>query len=54
MMSFQVGTALLLSGVQMFSLSMLMALLLFLPGEKTYSFFKHFYLSFLATGAHRG
>jgi hypothetical protein len=34
--AFQVGIAILLSGVQFFSLSMLSALILFLPSEKTY------------------
>ena len=39
MVGFQIGIALLLSGVQMFSLSMLIALILFLPSKTTHDFF---------------
>lgn len=38
MAGFQIGIALLLSGVQLFSLSMLIALVLFLPSEATHDF----------------
>jgi hypothetical protein len=40
MISFQVGIAILLSGVQVFSLSMVVALILFLPSESTRDFFR--------------
>ncbi len=42
MAAFQVGIAVLLSGVQFFSLSMLIALILFLPSEKTHQFCSRF------------
>ena len=38
MIAFQVGIAVMLSGVQVFSLSMVVALILFLPSEKTHRF----------------
>src|SRR6185503_12023583 len=40
LMAFQIGIALLLSGVQVFSLCMLVALVLFLPSEETHRFFR--------------
>jgi hypothetical protein len=41
MVSFQLGIAVLLSGVQFFSISMIIALILFLPSEATHDFFTH-------------
>ena len=38
MVGFQIGIAILLSGVQVFSLSMILALILFLPSEATHDF----------------
>jgi hypothetical protein len=40
MVSFQLGIAVMLSGVQMFGLSMIIALILFLPSEDTHGYFR--------------